>query len=224
MRLEKQQKLLELETQALNQKYPSLQLYMSDDGSAFIKGSIEIEQDISYSVKLYLTAEYPRREPILICNRAEIPWTLDRHVFPSNGSACLCVRSETRIHWSRGSDITAFIDKLVIPFFVWQNYYESYGEPPPSGERSHFGPGIIESYKDILCPINDITEKQIHHFMKLLSRKKEPAGHELCPCLSGKKLRFCHRKFLQDLRCKIDPRHALLDMNEAFPKKKKILC
>ncbi len=221
MRLERKLQLLKKEAQILKQSYPSLKLAAGDDGSALVTGSLEIEQHISYSVKLYLTEDYPRREPILICDKAEVPWILDRHVFPVNGRACLCARSETRIHWPWDSNIVNFIDKLVIPFFVWQNYYESYGEAPPSGERSHFEPGIIEAFKDILKPIQNLTEEKIYRFMKLLARKKEPAGHELCPCLSGKKLRFCHSHLLKYLRSTIDPRHVRLDMNEAFPSRRK---
>lgn len=209
---------LEEEAELLRQSYPSLTLSICNDGSSIVTGSLEIEHGISYTVELYLPKEYPRHEPILKCNKIEIPWALERHVFPASGRACLCVRSEIRTHWPWGSNLIVFIDKLVMPFFVWQNYYESYGHPPPSGERPHFAPGIIEAYTDILTDIKDVNEIQICKFMKLLARKKEPAGHELCPCLSGKKLRNCHGKLLKRLRSTIDPRHALLDMNEAFPK------
>lgn len=213
MKWNKQQTdLFQRESRRLADHYPELVLEPWDEGWARVTGSIEIVPEIRYTLLLLVRPGYPDEEPVLICQRDEIPWEIDRHVYERNGVACLCVRSETRKHWPWGSNLTDFLDKLVVPFFKGQNYYDSHGHWPPSGERSHGKPGIIEAYTEILSDLDDPTVKPIHDFLRLLARENPPKGHESCPCGSGKKLRHCHQALLTRLRETIAPHHAALDL------------
>ena len=208
---------LEAEGQQLSLSYPNLSLKLNPNGTGSVTGQIEVADGISYSALLHIPTSYPDREPVLYCDAKEIPWKLRRHVYEnSNGVACLCGRCETRVHWPKGSDLTNFVTKLVHPYFVCQFYYDAYGKWPPTGERSHGKLGILETFVDLLTEIRNPSENQIKGFLRLLARKNNPKGHEKCPCGSGKNLRLCHEKLIAHLRSCIDPRHALLDLKEAF--------
>jgi hypothetical protein len=83
---------------------------------------------------------------------------------------------------------------------AWQLYYDAFGKPPEWGERSHGIKGILEYYAEFL---NMSDHHAIINFMKLLSRKNHPKGHEFCPCGSKRRIRHCHCELLQNLRYKI---------------------
>jgi len=223
-RNKKQKERLNVESQRLHLSYPNLSLQPQVNDWASVTGTIEIDPDmlpeIGYTVQLVLPPKYPQEEPLLICNRVEIPWKIDRHVYEKNGIACLCARSEMRMHWPQGSDLCDFIDNLVVPFFLGQNYYDAHGCWPPTGERSHGKPGIIDSYTELLTEINNLDQEKIRSFMQIIAQKKNPGGHMLCPCGSRKKLRNCHRDLIIRLRSNIDPRHAKADFKEAFNNEK----
>lgn len=200
----------------LRDAFPSLSLNMGPDGFRSIVGFLEVVPDVSYTVDLRIPPDYPSVEPRLVCNPHEIPWKLDRHVYEQNGVACLCARMEIRRHWPWGSDLTDFISGLVRPFFLWQFYFQTHGTPPPTGARSHSGPGILEAAREMLSSLGNVTDGQIRNSLRLLARKGEPAGHELCPCGSGLRLRYCHSELFRTLRAQVDPRHAAADLTEAF--------
>jgi hypothetical protein len=208
---------LELEGARLSVTYPSLTLAVGAEGAGLVSGHLNVTDEVSYTVTLYIPAEYPKREPVLFCDPGEIPWKLDRHVYEnSKGVACLCGRCETRVLWPWGSDLTDFVSKLVYPYFVGQFYYETHGTWPATGERSHGKPGIMETFYDLLTEIEEPSDAQIVAFLRLLARKNSPKGHESCPCGSGRRLRSCHRGLIERLRSIVDPRHAALDLREAL--------
>lgn len=207
---------LDQENARLSVAFPELVMAVHSDGSGIVTGRLSVAGDIGYTVQLVVPIEYPAREPILICKQDEVPWEIDRHVYEKNGVACLCSRSETRIHWPLGSDITDFVSKLVHPYFVGQFYYDTHGSWPPTGERSHGKAGILETFRELLSELGSPSETQIERFLQLLARKNAPQGHESCPCGSGKRSRNCHRNLMLQLRSCIDPRHAALDLKEAF--------
>lgn len=171
-----------------------------------------LDSERGYSVNLEVPRNYPQGIPKLWCDRAQIPWEIDRHVYP-DGHACLCVAGEYRKHWPPGSDLTDFLTKLVRPFLVGQAYYQDHGHWPPGCERSHGVGGIIEAYQEMLGPVGALEVPVIEDWVRLLARRGHPKGHEACPCGSGRKLRNCHRDFLKTLRNVVDPDHAKQDWN-----------
>ncbi len=193
--------------------FPSLSLELSNGGDrAQVSGVMLVIDDRGYSVTLEVPAGFPRVVPILFCKQDEIPWKTDRHLMPGSGKACLCAPSEYRIHWPGGSDLTAFLERLVRPFFVGQLYYDDHGCWPPTGQRSHGRPGIIESYGELLTSAEAPSEAELISWVRLIARKNHPKGHERCPCGSGLLLRDCHRDKLTQLRKRIDHRHAEQDL------------
>ena len=193
----------------MEEVYPHLLL----DGSteqATVRGVMRVVGDVGYSVDLAIPDRYPQDVPFQRCDPKEIPWDIDRHVYPT-GVACLCVPSEYRFHWPHGSNLAGFLEDLVQPFFVSQAYFQDHGRWPAGAERSHGREGVIEAYRDILSALGPVTTGTIQRVMELLVRKNHPKGHETCPCGSGKLLRHCHRDLMAMLRGQIAPRHARSD-------------
>lgn len=183
-------------------------------GADVNRKTLTIADEVGYSVTLYIPRKYPFEVPVLWCNPKEIPWELDRHVFESNGKACLCVRSENRIHWPENSSLSEFIERLVVPYFTGQFYYDTHNCWPPTGQRTHGKNGIIEAYTELTTPFGNSSIDTIERLLRLLARKQNPKGHELCPCGSGLKLRNCHVQALSHLRKIVSAEFASADLRE----------
>ncbi len=205
------------EAEEFRNKYPSLTLTIHPDGvRAVVLGPMRILDDVGYTVTLQVAPEYPEVLPTMHCNPAEIPWHPDRHVNHATGIACLCVRSETRLHWPLGSSLAAFMERLVEPFLVGQLYFDAHGCWPPTGQRSHGRDGILEAYSELLRGFGNPSAESIRRVMKLLVRKADPKGHEICPCGSNLPLRKCHGEAMRYLRSLVSPRDAQADLLDAF--------
>ncbi|WP_420635832.1 SEC-C metal-binding domain-containing protein [Candidatus Palauibacter sp.] len=194
----------------LSEAFPTLELDTSGVPSV-VTGTLRLDSGIGFSIHLEIPGNYPRGIPKLRLDPKEIPWEIDRHVYPESGIACLCVSSEYRKHWPPGSDLTDFLVVLVQPFLVGQAYYQAHGHWPPGLGRSHGVEGIIEAYRELLTPLGSMEPPVITNFMRLLARPSDPGGHETCPCGSGRRLRECHRSLITDLRRVVDPEHAAAD-------------
>ena len=107
---------------------------------------------------------------------------------------------------------------MVAPFLAWQAYFDAFHKPPSWGERPHFGKGIHEFYAELLGIPN---EADIIGFMKLLARKNQPKGHELCPCNSGNRLRNCHRELIIRARQQVDWWDVQQDLQDIYNNKEK---
>jgi hypothetical protein len=202
------------ELEELQERFPSLRFNApSGEGNAVITGTFPVAPDVGYTTALEVSRAYPSELPILYCDPVEIPWELDRHVVTQSGHACLCARSEYGFHWPEGSSLSDFIERLVKPFFLGQFYYDTHGCWPPTGARSHGWHGIIEAYVDLCAPMGDTSLETIFRVMRLLSRKNDPQGHEICPCGSGRPLRQCHRIVVLDLRRRVRPQDAVTDLS-----------
>jgi hypothetical protein len=189
----------------------------SGRGGLSITGRLPVTSDVAYSVSIELSPRYPRAVPIVRCDPREVELSRDRHVNERSGEACLCVRSELRLHWPAGSTIAQFIQRLVMPFLDGQFYYDTHGHWPSERQRSHGIPGIMEAYRDFCARLGNNSPETIERLMRLLARKNHPKGHELCPCGSGIRLRNCHANAVRELREIVDPQHAFYDLRDCFP-------
>lgn len=134
------------------------------------------------------------------------------------GVACLCVSTEYRLHWPRGSDLTDFLKCFVLPYFVRQAYYQAHGQWPPGQERSHGAAGIIESFSETLAELGSPSVATIEQFLLMLAAPGHPKGCDPCPCGSEKKIRRCHGRLVRALRNRVDPelaRHDLRLLNQS---------
>jgi hypothetical protein len=166
-------------------------------------------RQIEYGIFILMPNNYPKHVPDLFCNDPKLPiGNIDRHIMP-DGSACLGVYADIMTRWSLKPDIVNFLENFVASFLVWQVYYDAHQKPPSWGERSHLSEGIIEYYAELLG-MN--KSQMVVEFMRLLSRKNRPKGHEICPCGSGDRLRNCHRELLYSIREKVAWQYIAKDL------------
>ena len=198
------------ERQRLAVAFPTLKLDTSE-APVTVTGTLWLDSGIGFSVELRIPDDYPDGIPRLVVRPEEIPWEDDRHVV-GNGIACLCVSSEYRLHWARGSDLTDFMKCFVVPYFVRQAYYQVHGQWPSGQERTHGATGIIESFSETLTELGSTSVATIERFLILLASRGHPKGNDPCPCGSGKKIRKCHRRLVWKLRNRIDPEFARNDL------------
>lgn len=157
-------------------------------------------KQIEYGIVLVFPNNYPKEPPLMFCNDPKLPiGDIDRHIM-NDGMACLGVHAEIYMRWQPSPHFVNFFKQLVAPFLVWQAYYDVYQEPPPWGERSHYGKGIIQFYAGLLGRKPDPS---VANFIQLLAKKDHPKGHILCPCNSGVKLRNCHKELVDEMRKRI---------------------
>lgn len=199
------------ERERLAAALPTLTLDTSE-APATVTGTLWLDSGIGFSIDLRIPDDYPEGIPRLVCREEEIPWTEDRHVMGS-GVACLCVSSEYRLHWPRGSDLTDFFKCFVVPYFARQAYYQTHGQWPPGQERSHGAAGIVESFGDTLSELGSPCVATIERFLIVLASPGHPKGSDPCPCGSGKKIRRCHRQLVWVLRNNVDPQLARYDLS-----------
>ena len=168
------------------------------------------KDEIEYGICILLPDRYPKQLPVLFCNDPKLPIdVIDRHIL-RDGSACLGIYADLMIRWSKKSDIANFLENFVAPFLVWQAYYDAHQNPPSWGQRSHSTDGIIEYYAELLGLEKD--KSAVVEFMRFLARKNRPKGHERCPCGSGERLRYCHRKLLYSTREKVAWEYVVKDL------------
>lgn len=219
--------LFNMERDRIAQEYPMLRMIIASAGfrinsaiqlwkeSVVVHGSYELqipdsEDSEQFGIVLVLPDNYPKSPPMLFCNDPRLPIDeLDRHIL-TYGQACLGIGADIGMRWPAGSTTADFLKDLVAPFLIWQAYYEVFGEPPPWGERKHFGPGILQFYKELLGETEDVT---LINFIRLLARKNTPKGHEWCPCGSGKRLRNCHKNLVLETRQRLQWQYVQQDLD-----------
>jgi len=224
---ESNKKLFAEERDSLAGKYPFLKMEVLPSGTrinkvcslrteaAIVSGIHRLlipdsQSYIDYRIAILSPDNYPKIVPTMFCNDKKLPiGNIDRHIM-SDGSACLGVIAEISQKWCSNPRIVPFLDEIVSPFLVWQAYYDAHGQPPPWGQRSHYGEGILEFYSEILELPN---EPNIVKFMKLLTRKNNPKGHEECPCGSGLRLRNCHSDLVRKAREQVGWQDAHEDLS-----------
>ncbi len=154
----------------------------------------------SFDVKIIVPPDYPRSEPKVFEVGDRIPRCADRHINP-DGDCCVTVWE----HWLATADDQSFADFLSGPlyeYFLSQYWFERTGTWA-FGERAHGARGLHDAYAEVLV-IADQKVDDVVYFLRLLSQDW-PKGHWLCPCGSGKILRFCHRQKVLELHERVTP-------------------
>jgi hypothetical protein len=169
----------------------------NDKESRIIQDIYEIEIDLSQQKIVPLVKEIGSR-----IQRIKEKWNLkdlkDIHV-NSNGTLCLCVKTEECYKMPKGFILRDFFYNLLIPFLYYQSYYEKYGKEPWRS-YSHGDLGILESYlnyqgeisQDIInLFLKSISDKILKSIKENISLKKQP-----CICNSNKIFKKCHNNVL----------------------------
>lgn len=193
--------LLEKIRAEVQELYPNLHFY-PQNGRVVVRGSLPIldagkELD-RYSVEIVLLADYPNAVPLVWETGGKIPRHADHHVNKESGEACLFVPDERWRIYPSGTTFLEFLNGPVRNFFLGHSIFRHTGEWP-FGQRRHGSAGILEYYGELLGT-DDVTV--ILGYLECLSRPTLK-GHWPCPCMSGKRVRDCHRHQVNDLRTKI---------------------
>lgn len=131
----------------------------------------------------------------------------DLHI-NGDGTACLCIVLEETQYFPHGFSITTFINKLVIPFFYAQSYFEKFGNWPWK-TYSHGFLGSLEWYLEQGDMASEGTANFLVHLQtspawqiirKELAKKKGIKGHHSCICGKQQIYRKCHKRVLDGLK------------------------
>ena len=199
---EKDPELFRSEKLLLEKYFPTLRM-VEGENLIYVEGDLplkykikEVEIDDLWKILIIIPFDYPNSLPLVKEAGGRIEPTLDRHFFPA-GHACLCHASEWRYYFSpKESNLKDFLEKLVIPFFYGQSYFEKTDGEWPFGEYKHGSGGMFQFYSSKLN-IDDV--KALFNCIKLLERGSVIKGHWDCPCESSRKIRDCHPDLLISL-------------------------
>lgn len=182
------------EKELISEYYPMLH-YVEENKNIKLIGELYIKEiNDSYTIEIIFLDDYPNSLPLVKEIGNDIPKELDRHI-SYDGSCCLCVPQLEKYYFPKNSNIKDFLDKLVVPFFVNQAYFDMTGKWI-NGEYSHGILGIYEFYS------NFFESKDINKILNLLKviMKSIPNFNKKCPCFSGKSIKKCHFKSLINLK------------------------
>jgi hypothetical protein len=193
--------LLEQLKADLRAAYPDLHVYQ-EERRILVRGSFPITHEgmvmDRYLIEIELLDDYPRSVPIVREIGEVIPRTYDFHIRNGRGEACLFLPEEQSKAYPPGITFVAFLHGPVRHFFLGQSLVRR-GQPWPFGEWGHGAKGTFEFYAELL-ETSDFAI--IQRYLDYLT-KKHIKAHWICPCGSGKQLRYCHINRLRELRIKI---------------------
>jgi hypothetical protein len=185
-------------------RYGDLRLIENDD-LVLVRGTLPIEHEGKildrFQIEIRLTNEFPDELPKVCEVGGRIPWTLDHHVFPNSGLACIQVPEEWLL--ARDRSFRAFLEVPVRNYYLGQALV-ALGEAWPFGERAHGLEGLYQSYGEMIGETD--PERIVHYFTCLAANRLR--GHWECPCGSGQRVRKCCDERLRNLRAVISPKLA----------------
>ena len=153
----------------------------------------------AFDIKMEFSDRYPRREPKVFEVGGQIPRKAERHI-NSDGDCCATVW-ENWLVATQDQSFASYINGPLNEYFLGQFWFEKTGKWP-FGERPHGTKGLEEAYADALGIPN--KQKNLRYHPRLLSQDW-PKGHWLCPCGSGKPLRYCHLDDIMAMHEKVPP-------------------
>jgi hypothetical protein len=192
------QELVEKHYAELAKLYPGLELER-EQNIWIIKGLLVFSaayngdkiQD-SFHVEILVPSDYPNCPPSVKEVGGRIPHDFHKK---QDDSLCLAASVEVRRKFVENPSLLDFVESLVIPFLFSYCYWKRYGVMP-YGELSHGYKGIMEYYHDYFMVK---SESVVLRFLKILATDNY-RGHHLCPCESGRPIRFCHGDSLLNLK------------------------
>lgn len=187
---------------ALRERYPTLHLFIEDDGRATVAGTFPVRAPDgrvldSYPVSIALPPDYPRGLPVVREVGGRIPWKPDFHV-NVDGTACVMLPDDRWRCFPEGAPFLQFLDGPLHNFFLGQSLVAAGGDWP-FGQWRHGPDGVFEYYQWLLETKDAAT---VGRYLRVLA-KLNFKDHLECPCGSGKKIRRCCRSKVLDLRRKI---------------------
>ena len=186
----------------LRSHYPTLHAYTSACGQTEIAGAFPVvgvdgEVVDRFNIVITIPSTYPAELPIVREVGRRIPRTADRHVF-TDGTSCIMYPDDRWRCFPEGSTLMEYLQGPVHNYFLGQSYYEECGEWP-MGEWGHGFLGVLEYYQWLAGTDDALTAWRFLYVMTRRTLKP----HWDCPCGSGKKIKQCCRRKINDMRYKI---------------------
>ena len=192
------------EQRIIRRTFPDAEL-SENNGLVVLRGDFPVHDENGgeidqYKLCIVFPRNYPKEIPIVLVTDQRIPAIVQRHVFPKDKTACLCLPHEVPLYLPE-IDFMGFWEKLLKYWLVGQASYDRTGKWP-FPERAHDQTAIYDGFSELLgIPDRDTVQR----FTTLLLRKNPAKGHELCPCESGLKLRDCHQSEYNSIRHLLTP-------------------
>lgn len=177
---------IEEQIQEVLGEYPELSYSIKN--KAF-SGKLNIDEEDEYEVIIWLY-DFPNNFPVVFESGERIPKKARRHIFEKTGNCCFTTTAKEEILLKQEVfTVKQFIDKIVVPYFQNNSYFELNKEYK-YGEYSHsLGFATHETYKDIL-DVNDIyLMEQI--LTKRLSSIIRISENSKCYCNRDIKIKYC---------------------------------
>lgn len=204
----------------LQEKYPDLTI-TRENGIHVVSGEFQFDAKFNderiidtYRVKIELQGNQFSDLPNVIETGSRIRKISEERGIPlpdlhsyEDGSTCLCLRLAESDYFPDGFFFPIFIEKLVVPFFYAQSYFEEH-KIWPWETYSHGVYGWLEWYLDQKNVSPDVTDdffiklKSTQEWQKIrneLFKKGGVKGHHPCICGSSQKYRNCHNKVFRGL-------------------------
>jgi hypothetical protein len=199
--------------QQLRGAYPNLHLVPPFSAEhATVRGTMLIAHEgrgiDRFQLEMQVPSDFPTSWPKIWEVGGRIPRTLERHVYPSDGSLCVLLPEEAYFILPRTLTLTQYLDGPLRNYLIGHCCVEG-GRGWPWGERSHGIQGIEEFYQEILGAPDRIT---IARFLMLILQGRFK-GHWPCPCGSGKIIRRCHKNIIYSIRERIPEPYLIRYLN-----------
>jgi hypothetical protein len=167
------------EVAAVRTKYPRLILGQSH----ILEGTFDLNASFDdhvitdeFLIRITASAEYPAKIPTLrkVGGRTQaiaLKYRITdyRKLHRSDDEvACLCVNQMERKKFPPGSDLSVFLENLVLPYLYGLSYYDAHGRWP-WGEYSHGALGLLEFYAEEEA---EQTREGIEEWALLIRRDK----------------------------------------------------
>jgi len=190
---------LKEQIQNVVEEFPSLKFNAEVNA---LWGELCVDEDDSYEVVIYLY-DFPDNFPVVLEVGERIPQKVERHVYKA-GNCCFTTNAKKDIILkSEVHTLKQFIEKVVLPYFQNNSYYEIHKEYKYGGYSHDSEISTHETYKDIL----DI--QSIYLMQTIISKRLTPSfrirENGKCYCNSNKKIKHCSVSFpkLELLVCQI---------------------
>lgn len=185
----------------INDRFPKLNAVFSKSGKLVkLSGDLDI-CDVkgvywdTFKVEILIPDKFPYAVPEVFELSYKIPRENDRHI-SENGLCCLDMEHKLLRQARRGINLYEFIEKIVYPFFANQLYYEIEGRYA-NEEYPHGFKGVQLFYS---MHLNLHESNAIIRILKAILKNELPGRNDLCPCQSGRKIKFCHKSEIDFLK------------------------
>jgi hypothetical protein len=169
---------------------PHMRLY--DEGDRVgLRGRFEIRENDelieAFGIELVLPPDSALALPAVWEAGGRIPRVADPHHVNADGSLCVILPEAFWYRYPDGLSLSEYLNGPLRRHLSGQAMVLR-GEKWPAGEWGHGFQGMFQFYEELF---NARDGNQLLSFLNLVTRDCVK-GHWMCPCGTGKKLRYCH--------------------------------